>query len=79
MRDNEKKNATLILILNKIDMSHCFVDDTCVTEAEYTATSLAHAPEVATKLFHFLDHDKDQCLTIPDMQADYHMVDHNSK
>ncbi|XP_060561537.1 uncharacterized protein LOC132721275 [Ruditapes philippinarum] len=53
-------------------------NDTCVTEAEYAATSLAHAPEVATKLFHFLDHDKNQCLTIPDMQADYHMVDHNN-
>lgn len=53
-------------------------NNTCVDLAEYTKARPQLPVEITTKIFHHFDQDSDNCLTLNDMQADYHVIDHNN-
>lgn len=56
---------------------HLFTDDSCVTQTEYTTAHARMPPEVSTKMYQHFDADANGCLSVNDMQNEYHLIDHN--
>lgn len=57
----------------------CFPDDTCVTRTEYVSVIPGMSNAISDPMFTHFDHDKDGCLNLGDMQAEYHLIDHSRK
>jgi len=55
-----------------------FSDDTCVDLTEFQASRTYAPAGVVEPMFHHFDHDNNGCISIADMAAEFHTVDHNS-
>ena len=60
-------------------MLHLSPDDLCINITEFMAARQQMPAAVAQPLFDHLDHDNNDCITLTDMSAEFHLVDHNGE